>query len=514
MSADQNLPPMPAPHERRIKGNELIVKDVGFMQAAYELDVAELRLVALAILVLRQDSDRAEFDPTVPVTIHANLYADLFGTSRQNAYNMLEQAAKSLENRKIQWVDTYEDKKRNKKATRYNNLDWTSICSYVPSMGIVQICFTPQIIPFLVHVDTTFAGYEIRNLVKLTSPYEFRLYELGVAWKKTGIATFKRETLRYRLGILSEDQFKTASNFNKMLNKSLSTINRETDLNIEINPNYERNAAAKGRKIRDYTMSVSVKPQVLEQGRETLVGRVKQVSGTAKTAPASENKALPEESEDDVINSFSGNTSLRFGGPADVAKVGNPVPKAVKKAPRSPVVIDHEDLELSRPNKSKHGIVHTDNYIYAYPEEDGSWNVPGILEHFSKTTFLIMGMDEKDIPEELIKGLPQYTKFAETKSELLARQNAMIAISHKIAKTRVKRSASATDTDIKQKAKHGYTHLTQPQLKAVLNNPQFRSRYSPQGMSEYNQINSYLTNLLQGDLNKIPDLQDYLPFSV
>ena len=125
-----------------------------------------------------------------------------------------------------------------------------------------------------------------------------------------------------------------------------------------------------------------------------------------------------------------------------------------------------------------------------------------------------MGMDEKDIPEELIKGLPQYTKFAETKSELLARQNAMIAISHKIAKTRVKRSASATDTDIKQKAKHGYTHLTQPQLKAVLNNPQFRSRYSPQGMSEYNQINSYLTNLLQGDLNKIPDLQDYLPFSV
>lgn len=499
MSEDQSQA-QSSPADRRFKGNELIVKDVGFMQAAYVLDVSELRLVAMAILVLRQDSDRAEFDASVPVTIHANLYADLFGTSRQNAYHMLEQAAKSLENRKIHWVDTYEDKKKNRQATRYNNLDWTSQCSYVPSMGIVQLCFTPQIIPFLIHVDSTFAGYEIRNLVKLTTPYEFRLYELGVAWKKTGTATFKKETLRHRLGIMSDDQFKTASNFNKMLNKALSTINSETDLDMAITPNYERNDVAKGRKIKDYTLSVSVKEQYLIEGKATLSGRVKKTAiSTAVAGPEEEAvkpvvkptppkpRQKPMTNGDLLAGLGKSGTALRFSG---------------------------SDDSYSEPSKDgQYGIVINNNSnIFAYPNEDGSWDIPGILEHISKPLFQIVGMDENAIPEELIKGVPEYKKFGH--SEVLGFQMAKSFISRKIAKSRLKRSPNAMDTDVKRKVAHKHTHLTQAQINAVVNNPQFRSLYAPQGMSDFNTIRSYLTDLLSGDLSRIPDLDDYLPFNI
>lgn len=486
-----------SPADRRVKGNELIIKDVGFMQAGYVLDVSELRLVALAILVLRQDSDRAEFDPTVPVTIHANLYAELFGTSRQNAYSMLEQAAKSLENRKIHYVDTYEDKKKNKKAVRYNNLDWTSICSYVPSMGLVQICFTPQIIPFLVHVDTTFAGYEIRNLVKLSTPYEFRLYELGVAWKKTGIATFKKETLRHRLGIMSEDQFKTASNFNKMLNKALKTINTETDLEMAIEANYERNEAAKGRKIRDYTMTVSVKPEYCIEGKAaTLLGKVRQHKAAEELPEPKKPETPPKrkvkpKNEDEILSRLGTNEQLKFGN-------------FEEKKSHEPAPGDHF---------KHHGILKTDQYIRAYPNEDGSWDIEGILKYIDKPIFQIIGMDLDDIPLELIEGTAVYKK-AEGKSVILAIQQSKMFIGRKIALSHVRNeSGGVPEKGMQRKAKHGRIHLTAKEIEIVMNDGAFRSRYAPVSVSDPSIIREHLKKLLTGDLSKIPDLEDYLRFN-
>lgn len=507
----------------RFKGHELVVKDLGFMQSAYTLEVTELRLVAMAIIVLRRDSDRAKFDPTVPVTLHANMYAELFNTTRQNAYQVLDYASKSLHNRRINWVDVYQDnvdaKGRKRKSNRINDLRWTSQCSYVPELGIVQLFFSPQIIPFLIHLDKNFAGYEIRNLIKLTTPYEFRMYELGVAWKKKGVATFTKQALREKLGILDENQLKTSSNFNRMLNRSLETINTETDLNMSFTPNYERNAGSKGRYVSSYTMSVKVrKGQFVGMN---IPGECDDDNGKNQLPPAipGDNK---EVDEDEFLNNLGSNGSFRVGAndseveDVDVVNVEKPSIQPKSKQYEEPVQRGFECFDVVQPDvKQKfkhHGIVKTDHYIRAYPNEDGSWDIEGILKYIEKPIFQIIGMDIEDIPLELVEGTNIY-KHAEGRSAVLAAQQSKMMIGRKIALSRVKNeSGGVQDETMQRKAKHGRIHLTAKEIEIVMNDGAFRSRYAPVSVSDPSVIREHLKKLLTGDLSKIPDLDDYLRF--
>ena len=504
----------------RFKGHELVVKDLGFMQSAYTLDVAELRLVAMAIIVLRRDSDRAQFDPTVPVTLHANMYAELFSTTRQNAYQVLDYASKSLHNRRINWVDVYQDnvdaKGRKRKANRINDLRWTSQCSYVPELGIVQLFFSPQIIPFLIHLDKNFAGYEIRNLIKLTTPYEFRMYELGVAWKKKGVATFTKQALREKLGILDENQLKTSSNFNRMLNRSLETINTETDLNMSFTPNYERNAGSKGRYVSSYTMSVKVR-------KGQFVGMNIPVEGDGENqVPPTPPEGNEEVDEDEFLNNLGSNGSFRVSAndseveDVDVVHVEEPALQPKPKQYEEPVQRGFEEFDVAQPDVKKkikhHGIVKVGSYIRAYPNEDGSWDIAGILEYIEKPVFQIIGMDIEDIPLELVEGTNVY-KQAEGKSAVLAVQQSKMFIGRKIALSRVKNeSGGVPEEGMQRKAKHGRVHLTGKEIEIVMNDGAFRSRYAPVSVSDPAVIREHLKKILTGDLSKIPDLDDYLRF--
>lgn len=507
---------MSGPVDKRFSGNELVVKDLGFMQSAYSLDVVELRLVAMAIIELRQDSDRANFDPNVPVTIHANTYAKLFDTSRQNAYMVLESAAKSLRDRLINSVDIYEDKKNGKKAQRMNDLRWTSQCSYVPSLGLVQLYFSPQIIPFLVHLDKNFAGYEIRNLIKLTTPYEIRLYELGVAWKKTGVAKFNKETLRQRLGILDETQFKTASNFNRMLNKSLDTINSETDLTMTFTPNYERNEGSKGRHVSSYTMSVKVKKgqfmaKPLKNGEVDTEDNAASLHPISSLESENQMRTINPEDENAFLKGLGQNESaLRFDESESVVFTEKPIGK--NSAPQA--TFDFGE-EFSAPAKVKnnknYGIVYLDNgNIQAWPNKDGTWDCQGILEHIEKPLFQIIGMKLDTIPDELITGTKEYQKLKD--NEMLAKVLSKSVIMKKVASTvkRGKAAASSTGENIKSTHKHKY--LTESQIKAVMSNVGFVSKYAPMGNHSESIVRNHLMSLLTGDLQKIPDLDDYLPF--
>jgi plasmid replication initiation protein len=510
---------MSGPVDKRFSGNELVVKDLGFMQSAYSLDVVELRLVAMAIIELRQDSDRANFDPNVPVTIHANTYAKLFDTSRQNAYMVLESAAKSLHERLINSVDIYEDKKNGKKAQRMNDLRWTSQCSYIPSMGLVQLYFSPQIIPFLVHLDKNFAGYEIRNLIKLTTPYEIRLYELGVAWKKTGVAKFNKETLRQRLGILDETQFKTASNFNRMLNKSLDTINSETDLTMSFTPNYERNVGSKGRYVSSYNMTVKVKKGQFISN--PLKGGEVETEDSAAFLPLtppveSENQMRTVNPEDETafLNGLGqSDANLRFDRSESVEFADKPV-KNNSIAPQA--TLDFGE-EFSAPAKVKsnknYGIVFFDNgNIQAWPNEDGSWDCEGILEHLNKPLFQIIGMKLDAIPDELVTGTKEYQKHKE--NEMLAKIISKSVIMKKVGSPlkRGKAAANTASEELKLKLNHKHTYLTEDQIKAVMSNVGFVSKYAPMGNHSESIVRNHLMSLLTGDLQKIPDLDDYLPF--
>lgn len=523
------------PAERKLKGNEMVIKDPSFTQSAYTLEVIELRLVALAIIVLRQDNrskDGEDFiiDPTKPIQIHANLYADLFQTTRQNAYSKLEIAANSLQGRMINWIDIYEDRKSGRKAERINNLRWTSQCSYIPSMGFVELYFSPQIIPFLQHINNNYVGYEIHNLAKLTTPYMFRMYELGASWKKKGVATFKKETLRLRLGILDDNQFSTASNFNRLLNKSLDTINRETDLNMSFTPIKENVAGVKGLQITGYQMTVTVKKGLAQPLT------AKQMAALGLDAPDNDNSippvAIPKEDlrtvnqddEDAFLENLGQNQrQMRFGSiPEDVDYKERPENEKPAESQGTfafmdqPVPVKKSTvLESQSKAKKPHGIVKVGSSVQAWPNEDGSWDFEGIIQNMDKPYFQIIGMSDKDISEELAMMTADYQKHV-AKGEKIALLMARASIASKIVSGLRYGKGIAADVRKEdsrlEKCRHDFKVLTQTQINAVMQNPDFVAKYAPMGHHDASIVRSKLLAMLTGDLTKIPDLADYVPF--
>lgn len=496
---------MPQPSEMTLTGRELVVKDLSFIQSGYWLDLVELRLIALAIIVLRKDRDRAEFDPNVPVTLHANLYANMFKTSKSNAYKVLDDAAKSLRDRRIKWVDLYEDKEskgRKKLAKRLNDLSWTTQCSYIEDMAMVQIWFSPQIIPFLIHIDTHFAGYEIRNLVKLTTPYELRLYELGVAWKKKGYAVFNKDTLRERLGIFDPEKFKTASNFNRMLTKAVKTINTETDLTLNFSPIYESNMSSKGRVVKGYEMKVRVKSTIEMAdcnlpdpnfNHEAVPGE----EGFNESPETPEQAEQQKAAEDDTFLAGLGSDQdkLRFGQPDAAAE---DKPKA-KSAP------------AFKPRRSP--AAHSNGKFLAQPDENGNWDIDFIVANYTKPLFQIVGMDPENIPESILRAIPEFQRYEPRVGEKAALTIVNSILEKKIGRTYqpgLFDSSDAMAEDGRKAGKHGIKSLTDTEINIVMHNTSFRSRYSPQGQSDRVTIEAYLRGKLKGDLSKIPELKDYL----
>lgn len=496
---------MPQPSEMTLTGRELVVKDLSFIQSGYWLDLVELRLIALAIIVLRKDQDRAEFNPNVPVTLHANLYANMFKTSKSNAYKVLDDAAKSLRDRRIKWVDLYEDKEskgRKKLAKRLNDLSWTTQCSYIEDMAMVQIWFSPQIIPFLIHIDTHFAGYEIRNLVKLTNPYELRLYELGVAWKKKGYAVFNKDTLRERLGIFDPEKFKTASNFNRMLNKAVNTINNETDLTLNFSPLYESNISSKGRVVKGYEMKVRVK-STIEMSDFNLPDpnfNHASVPGDEGFNESPEQVEQQKAAEDDNFLDRLGSNQdkLRFGQ-SDAA------PEEEKPKPKT------KPMPEFKPTRSP--AAHPNGKFLAKPDGNGNWDIDFIVANYTKPMFQIVGMDHENIPENILRAIPEFKRYEPRVGEKAALSIVSSILEKKIGRTYqpgLFDSSDAMAEDGRKTGTHGIKSLTDTEINIVMHNTSFRSRYSPQGQSDRVAIEAYLRGKLKGDLSKIPELKDYL----
>ena len=72
--------------------SDLIVKDNALMNASYNLDLVEQRLILLAILEARESGKGINAND--PLTVHAESYINQFGVARQTAYQALKMPAK------------------------------------------------------------------------------------------------------------------------------------------------------------------------------------------------------------------------------------------------------------------------------------------------------------------------------------------------------------------------------------------------------------------------------------
>ena len=230
--------------------NGLVVKDNALINASYNLELTEQRLIMLAIMNARESGHGITADSKLE--IHASDYAKLFNVSIDASYKALREAVNNLFNRQFSYTAEY--KKTGK--TGIVRSRWVSRIFYVDDLALLEITFAPDVVPLITRLEEHFTKYEAKQVAHLTSKYATRLYELLIAWREVGkVPQIEIGEFRNRLGLL-DDEYTAMHNFKKrVLEPSIQQINEHTDITVT----YEQHK--KGRVISGFSFKLKQKQQ-------------------------------------------------------------------------------------------------------------------------------------------------------------------------------------------------------------------------------------------------------------
>ena len=225
---------------------ELVVKTNRLNQAFQTLSLSEFHIVQLAIVDARHTGTGLSTD--TPLRIDALRYAEIFGTTRQNAYQRLKEAEDSLFNRRFSFFD--EDGKLVKSR-------WIQQVKYLDDEGAIELVFTLAVVQGISKIDGIkdfFTQYLLSQTAQLNSTYSARLYELLIQWKAVGkTPVFELETFREQLGI-GVNEYKRMDHFKtRVLDLAITEISEKTD----IEATYLQHK--KGRSISGFSFSFTQK---------------------------------------------------------------------------------------------------------------------------------------------------------------------------------------------------------------------------------------------------------------
>lgn len=206
---------------------ELVVKDNALINASYNLDLVEQRLILLAIVEARESGKGINAND--PLTVHAESYINHFSVHRNTAYQALKDACKDLFARQFSYQE------QRPKGVANITSRWVSQIAYVDNSATVELIFAPAIIPLVTRLEEQFTSYELKQVSGLSSAYAIRLYELLICWRSTGkTPVIELSDFRQKLGVL-ETEYNRMHDFKKrVLDPAIKQINEHTDITAKV----------------------------------------------------------------------------------------------------------------------------------------------------------------------------------------------------------------------------------------------------------------------------------------
>lgn len=240
---------------------ELVVKDNALINASYNLDLVEQRLILLAIVEARESGKGINAND--PLEVHPDSYINQFGVHRNTAYQALKDACNDLFARQFSY------QKINERGNIENYRSrWVSEIGYVDNEAVVKLIFAPAIVPLITRLEEHFTKYELQQVSNLSSAYAVRLYELLIAWRSTGSTpVIELSDFRQSIGVL-DTEYKRMERFKtSVLELAIKQINEHTDITVK----YEQHK--KGRSILGFSFTFKQKKKdnlVIERDPNTL----------------------------------------------------------------------------------------------------------------------------------------------------------------------------------------------------------------------------------------------------
>ena len=234
-----------------------VVKDNALIDASYNLDLVEQRLILLAIVEARVSGKGINAND--PLTVHAESYINQFSVHRNTAYQALKDACKDLFARQF----SYQEKSA--KGNIINKMSrWVSEVGYIDNEAVVQLIFAPAIVPLITRLEKQFTKYELQQISNLNSAYAVRLYEILISWRSTGkTPIFSLEEFRKKIGVL-ENEYLRSDNFKKwIIELPIKQINEHTDIIVK----YEQHKT--GRSISGFSFTFKQKKNASTKAVQT-----------------------------------------------------------------------------------------------------------------------------------------------------------------------------------------------------------------------------------------------------
>ena len=229
--------------------NELVVKDNALINASYNLEVTEQRLILLAIINARETGKGITADSKLE--IHAHDYANRFDVSNSGAYKALKNAVLNLFDRQFSFKEM--DRKGNIGTVKSR---WVSRIKYIDDSATLEITFAPDVVPLITRLEEHFTSYQLKQVEQLTGKYAIRLYELLIAWREVGkVPQIELSDFRNRLGVEIDEYIRMSDFKMRVLEPSIEQINKHTDITVT----YEQHK--KGRIISGFSFKFRPKPQ-------------------------------------------------------------------------------------------------------------------------------------------------------------------------------------------------------------------------------------------------------------
>lgn len=226
--------------------HNIVVKDNALINASYNLDLAEQRLILLAIVEARQSGKGINAND--PLVVHADNYANQFNVHKNTAYATLKSACHALFLRQFSYQQGSADN------IEYVKSRWVSEIRYIENEGIVKLIFAPAVVPLITRLEKHFTKYELEQISNLSSAYAIRLYELLVSWRSTGETPFyELNDFRKILGVKETDYPIISDLKRRVLDISIKQLNEHTDIIVQ----YEQHK--KGRSISGFSFTFKQK---------------------------------------------------------------------------------------------------------------------------------------------------------------------------------------------------------------------------------------------------------------
>lgn len=172
------------------KSTDLVVKGNSLVEARYKLTIWESRVFAKMVTMIHKDDK--EFT-TYEIGIRDLMI--FFETTSNNDFERIKKVPETLLKKPIKIPIT----DKGKDAFLVANIISSAIIpreQQLTTDSVLKLSFDPKLKPYLLELKKKFLKYDIKNVLRISSPHSVRIYELlkqfeSTGWRQINIAEFK-----------------------------------------------------------------------------------------------------------------------------------------------------------------------------------------------------------------------------------------------------------------------------------------------------------------------------------